>query len=101
MRITLADAIKQLRDDLRTAILEGEGQQDIIFTPRGIDLELGITFDTEVNAEGGVKLFALLDLSTGAKTTNSSQHKVTISLDVADAEGNSLKVRSARIPGGL
>lgn len=100
MRISLADAIKQLRDDLRDAILEGK-EQDIVFTPRGIELELAITLGTELKAGGGVKLLAFLDFSGEAKATDSSQHKIKLTLDVADKEGKPLKVSSAKIPGGV
>ena len=35
MQIPLADAIQQLRDELRNAVLEG-ADKDIIFTPRAL-----------------------------------------------------------------
>jgi hypothetical protein len=100
MQVTLADAIHQLRDDLRGAILEGKGQ-DIVFTPRGIELELAITFGTEVKAGGGVKLLAFLDISAEAKRSDSSQHKIKLTLDVVDSNGKSIKVSSPKVPGGL
>jgi hypothetical protein len=97
MQITLADAIKQLRDDLREAVLEGQGQ-DIVFTPRGVELELAITFGTELKAGGGFKLLAFLDLSAEAKSSDSSQHKIKLTLDIADKDGKPLKVSSAEQP---
>jgi Trypsin-co-occurring domain 2 len=42
LQIPLADAIRQLRDELREAILEGK-DKDIVFTPNGIDIELSVT----------------------------------------------------------
>jgi hypothetical protein len=95
MQIPLVDAIQQLRDQLREAVLEGQ-DQDIIFTPRGIDLELGVTFSVEAQASGGFKLLAFLDLSTEAKAHRESQHKIKLKLSVADKKGNPLKVRSER-----
>lgn len=100
MQIMLADAITQLRDELRQAILEGK-DQDIVFTPRGIELELAITFGTEVKAGGGLKLLTFLNLSTEAKASDSSQHKIKLTLDVADQDGNQLKVRSSEQPAAL
>jgi Trypsin-co-occurring domain 2 len=82
MQIPLSDAIQQLRDELRKAILEGE-DQDIIFTPNGIDIELGISFATE------------------AKVNRESEHKIKLSLSVADKNGQPLKVRSHAVPKDL
>jgi hypothetical protein len=93
MQIPLVDAIQQLRDQLREAVLEGQ-DQDIIFTPRGIDIELGINFSVEAQASGGFKLLAFL--STEAKAHRESQHKIKLKLSVADKKGNPLKVRSER-----
>jgi Trypsin-co-occurring domain 2 len=95
MQIPLVDAIQQLRDQLREAVLEGQ-DQDIIFTPTGIDIELGVNFSVEAKAGGGFKLLAFLDLSAEAKASRESQHKIKLSLSVADKDGNPLKVRSDR-----
>lgn len=100
MHIPLADAISQLRDDLREAILEGTGQE-IVFTPRGIELELAITFETEVKAGGGVKLLTFLNLSAETKASDSSQHKIKLTLDVVDKDGNQIKVSSSTLPANL
>jgi Trypsin-co-occurring domain 2 len=98
--ISLSDAIQQLRDQLRGAILEGEGQ-DIVFTPNSVDIELGITFKAEAKASGGFKLLAFLDLSGEATAGRESQHKINISLSVADKSGQPIKVRSDAVPKGL
>jgi Trypsin-co-occurring domain 2 len=100
MEIPLADAIQQLRDQLREAILEGR-DNDIVFTPNGIDLELAINFATEAKVGGGFKLLALLDLSTEAKASRDSQHKIKLSLAVADKNGEPIKVRATKVPKGL
>jgi hypothetical protein len=100
MQIPLSDAIQQLRDELRKAILEGR-DQDIIFTPNGIDIELGVSFAAEAKAGGGFKMLAFLDLSAEAKASRESQHKVKLSLSVADKNGQPLKVRSDAIPKDL
>jgi Trypsin-co-occurring domain 2 len=100
MQIPLSDAIQQLRDELRKAILEGK-DQDIIFTPNGIDIELGVSFSAEAKAGGGFKLLAFLDLSAEAKVNRESQHKIKLSLSVADKNGQPLKVRSDAVPHDL
>jgi hypothetical protein len=100
MQIPLAEAIRQLRDELREAILEGK-DQDIVFTPNGIDVELGINFTAEAKAGGGLKVLAFLDLSAEAKASRESQHKIRLSLAVADRNGQPIKVRQSKVPGGL
>jgi hypothetical protein len=100
MQVKLADAIQQLRDELREAILEGT-DKDIVFTPNAIDVELGINFTAEAKVGGGFKLLAFLDLSAEAKTSRESQHKIKLSLAVADKNGEPIKVRTAKIPEGL
>lgn len=100
MQVPLADAIEQLRDELRAAILEGE-DKDIVFTPNSIELELSINFTAEAKVGGGFKLLAFLDLSTEAKMQRENQHKIRLSLTVADKDGKPIKVRSTKVPGGL
>jgi hypothetical protein len=100
MQIPLSDAIQQLRDELRAAILEGRGQ-DIVFTPNGIEIELGVSFSAEAKAGGGIRLLAFLDLSAEAKASRGSQHKIKLSLSVADKSGQPIKVRSDAVPEGL
>ncbi len=51
-QIPLADAIQQLRDELRQAILEGKGQE-ILFTPNSVEIELSVSFTAEAKASGG------------------------------------------------
>jgi hypothetical protein len=99
-QIPLSDAIQQLRDELREAILDGK-DQDIVFTPNTIDIELSVNFSVEAKAGGGFKLLAFLDISGEAKTGRESEHKISISLSVADRNGQPIKVRSDAVPKGL
>jgi Trypsin-co-occurring domain 2 len=99
-QILLSDAIQQLRDQLREAILEGK-DQDIIFTPNSIDIELSVTFETEAKAGGGFKLLAFLDVSGEATAGRKSQHKIRLSLSVANRNGEPIKVRSEGVRKGL
>jgi Trypsin-co-occurring domain 2 len=100
MQIPLSDAIRQLRDELREAILEGK-DKDIVFSPNGIDIELAVNFTAEAKVGGGVKVFAFLDLSAEGKASRESQHKIKLSLSVADKDGKPIKVRSDVVPKGL
>jgi hypothetical protein len=100
MQIPLTAAIQQLRDELRQAILEGK-DQDVIFTPNGIEVELAVTFATEAKVGGGFKLLAFLDLSAEANMSRESQHKIKLSLAVADKNRRPLKVRSDTVPDDL
>lgn len=100
MKVSLAEAIRQLRDDIREAVVEAQGQ-DIIFIPQNIDLELSIAFGTELKAGGGLKLLAFLDLSAEAKQTDSSTHKIKLSLGVCDKDGQPIKVSSKNLPKGF
>ena len=99
-QIPLSEAIQQLRDELREAILEGK-DQDIVFTPNSIDVELSVKFSVEAKAGGGFKLLAFLDMSGEAKTGRESDHKIKISLSVANKNGEPIKVRSDAVRKGL
>jgi hypothetical protein len=96
-KFSLPEAIAQIRDQLRTAVVEGDNE-DILFTPKSIELELSLTFTAETEVGGGIKLLAFLDLSTKAKTAEAGQHKLKLVLDVADRDGQPIKVRSKNIP---
>ena len=100
MQISISDALQQLRDELRKAVLEGENQ-DILFTPNSVEIELGVNFTTEAKGGGGFKIFAVIDVSAEATVARESQHKVKLSLQVTDKSGKPLKIRSAAGPRGL
>ncbi len=96
-QIPLSDAIQQLRDELRGAIIEGRGK-DIVFTPKSVELELSVTFGTEAKVGGGFKLLTFLDLSAEGKASVSHAHKVKLQLEVSDEHGNPIKVRDTDKP---
>jgi hypothetical protein len=95
--VPITDAIQQLREELRKAILEGKGQE-IVFTPNEIEVELSVSFKAEKEGHGGIKVFAFLDLSASAQAGRESLHKIKLSFSVADSSGNPLKMRSSTIP---
>jgi|SRR5271154_6658266 len=96
----LSEAIKQLRDELREAIIEGVNE-DIVFTPNSVDIELSVSFRAEAKVDGGFKLLAFLDISGEGSAGRESQHKINISLAVADRNGQPVKVRSDALRKGL
>lgn len=91
-RVTLAQAIRELRAQLVEAAAEGEGSA-VRFVPKSVQVELGITFDVEAEAGGGFKLFSLIDLSGKAKTGSESAHKVTLTLEPVGRDGKPILVR--------
>jgi hypothetical protein len=99
-QIPLTDAIQQLRDELRDAILEGK-DNDIVFTPNEIEIELALRFSAEEKVGGGFKLLTFLDLSAEGTATQESKHKIKLSLSVADKTGNPIKVGSTGARRGL
>lgn len=100
MNIPLSQAIQQLREELRQAILDGK-DQDIVFTPDKIEVELAVRFNTELTAQGGFKLLAFLDVSAEGKASRERQHSIKLSLSVADRDGKPLKVKSQSGPSDL
>lgn len=78
---------------MRSAIAEGRGQ-DIIFKPGPIEMEFGVTFETEADASGGFKILAFLDLSAEAKASRSSAHTVKLTLEPLDRDLKPILVRS-------
>ena len=94
-RVTLAQAIRELRAQLVEAAAEGEGAT-VRFVPKSVEVELGITFDLETEAGGGFKLFSLIDLSGKAKTGNESAHKVRLTLEPVGRDGKPTLVRDIK-----
>jgi hypothetical protein len=92
MSVSLSDAIAELRDELRKAVLEND-DQDIIFVPTEIALELGVTLEADEKAAGGFKWF--IDVSTEASRSRSNAHKVTMKLQVFDRDMKPIKVASS------
>jgi hypothetical protein len=91
-RVTLAQAIRELRTQLVEAVKEGEGAA-IRFVPKSVDVELAIIFDAEVEAGGGFKLFSLIDLSGKAKLGDETTHKVKLTLEPIGRDGKPVLVR--------
>jgi hypothetical protein len=94
-RITLAQAIRELRAQLVEAAEDGEGTS-LRFLPKAVDIELGITFTAEAEAGGGFKLLSLVDLSVKGNTGNESTHKVKLTLEPVGRDGKPILVRDSQ-----
>jgi hypothetical protein len=91
-RVTLVEAIRELRAQLVQAAKEGEGAA-LRFVPKSVEVELGITFDVEAEAGGGFKLFSLVSLSGKAKAGEETTNKVKLTLDLVGRDGTSVLIR--------
>lgn len=87
-RITIAQALRELRAQIIESSLEGENAP-LRFIPKSVEVELGISFDVETEAGGGVKLLSLLDLSAKAQAGTGSTHKVKLTLELVGRDGES------------
>jgi hypothetical protein len=90
-RITLAEAIRELRAQLTEAAAEGL-DAEIRFVAKSVEVELAITFELKAEAGGGFKLLSLLDLSAKAGAEKENSHKVTLMLEPVGS-GGPVKVR--------
>lgn len=91
-RVSIAEAIKHIRAELTDAAKEGtEGA--VRFQTKSVEVELGVTFDVEVEAKGGFKLFSLVDISGRTKTGTESVHKLKLELQPIGRDGKPLLVR--------
>ena len=85
--VNLADAVRALRQELKKAIAEGQGQ--------GIRFELGaveMEFLLEVSREGGGQAginFWVVSVSGRGAATSGSTHRVTLALKPVDDSGAS------------
>jgi hypothetical protein len=85
-KVTVADAVRELRSHLLEATNEGVDQA-IRFMPKSVEVELGITFSLEAEASGGFKLWSLIDLSGKGKIGDESTHKVKLVLEPVGRDG--------------
>jgi len=95
MNIPLADVLAQLKDELRKAVLESD-QEEIVFIPDDITLDLSVGFEAAAGAKGGFKIFAIFDTSVEASGKKTTAHKVTLKLHVTDKVGAPLKVNDVK-----
>jgi len=93
-KVTIADAVRELRAQLLAATKEG-GDQPIRFMPKTVEVELGITFSVEAEAGGGFKLLSLIDLSGKGKVGDETTHKVKLVLEPVGRDGKTTPISSS------
>jgi len=89
--IGLADAIRELRQELTRAIAEGEGES-LRFKPGPIELELQLEIGREGGGNVGIKWF-VVSASGEGKVTRASTHTVKLTLEpLAPKGGGDLEI---------
>lgn len=83
--IGLADAIRELRQELTRAIAEGEGES-LRFKPGPIELELQLEIGREGGGSAEIKWF-VVSASGEGKVTRASTHTVKLTLEPLPDEG--------------
>jgi len=78
-QVPIADAIKNLRRELETAIAEGEGKT-LRFDVESIDVELKCTVSREANAEVG-GAFWVINTKGGAKIGDQDVQTIRLKLN--------------------
>lgn len=81
LRIGLAEAIAELRQELARARAEGMNSP-IRFAAGEIEVELALEFGWTREGGGGVKLFSFLDLSGKAGASDKAAHKLRLKLTI-------------------
>ena|ERR1700730_2337610 len=91
-KVSISEAIKHIRAELVDAAKEGK-EGAVRFVTKSVEVELGVTFDVEVEAKGGFKIFSLVDISGRAKRGTESVHKLKLELEPVNRDGKPLVVR--------
>ncbi|TDH61129.1 hypothetical protein E2C06_18680 [Dankookia rubra] len=97
-KITIAEAIRELRSQLETAMTEGAGQR-IRFKPANLELELSIAFSREGEAGGKVTAWTIFEASGRAKVGDQSTHRVKLVLQPVEALPKETEV--VQVPGNM
>ena len=96
----LASTIRQLRAELTKAMAEGQDKQ-LRFGLGAVELELLMDIKSETGGEAGIR-FNVITLGGRKLRGRTNSHKITLTLNPVDAEGNPARIASAgkeRIPG--
>jgi hypothetical protein len=93
-KVTLVEAIRELHSQILQASKEGE-REPVRFVPETVEVELGVTFDVEAEAGGGIKLLSFIDLAGKAKVGDQSAHKVKLILKPVGPDGAPVLISSS------
>ena len=98
-RLRLADAISELRREIRRAQNDGEGSE-IRFRAKEIELELSIDFDFGVEAETGLpKWLPFIEAKVKGNIDRKSAHKVVLHLEIDDSVPHADGKKAANVIG--
>jgi Trypsin-co-occurring domain 2 len=93
--IALAQAIKDLRRELTSALEEGKGQS-LRFKPGPVELDLEVAMTLEGGGKGEVK-FWVVAIGADGKASRVGTHKIKLSLQPVDKEGREFLIRDEAI----
>lgn len=86
-KITVAEAIAELRSEIYRAQSES-ADQNIRFIAKSIEIELSVSFEREVSANGGVaKWIPFVDFAVKGSEKKQGFHKITLQLEI-DTQDN-------------
>lgn len=93
-RITLEEAIKDLREQLQNAAVEGANKA-IRFVPKSVEVELSIELDREGSTKAKAGIWSVLDVSGEAKLGDKAAHKVRLVLEPVSPDGKPAVIGSS------
>lgn len=98
--IGLADAVRGVRAELRTAMAEGEDER-VRFDVDEIEMEFAVEVRRDARADGGVRVWvASIGASSGESTATT--HRLRVTLSATDmATGGSPRIADRRQEGGM
>jgi hypothetical protein len=91
--IGLREAIRSLRSELSSAMLEGAGDE-LRFRVGPVELEFLVEITREATGEGGVR-FWVASLGAKGSTSNTASHRVKLVLSPVTREGKDFEVTDA------
>jgi hypothetical protein len=94
--VPLAKAIEDLRAELLNALAAGRGK-DLRFKLKPVELELNVAMTWRGEAKAGVQ-FWVVDLSAKGNVEHDATHKLKLTLEPVDKDGNEFFVADHVLP---
>lgn len=93
-KVGLADAIAQVRRDLKDAQDEGD-EQEVLFSVGDVELELTVEVSKSGGGGGGVHI-GVLSVGASGDVSKSDTNKIKVTLHPVDVDGEPLQVAKPR-----